>query len=87
MFFVAVVVVHFTTLPGEVSRPEQGIYGAGAHSDYGMITMLATDSVPGLQVSLQFIVFHIVCVPIASRKLDLMYETFLHIIRPEVCST
>ena len=35
---------------GEVSNPDEGIYGAGAHSDYGMITLLATDGVPGLQV-------------------------------------
>ncbi|KAH7436580.1 hypothetical protein KP509_05G026700 [Ceratopteris richardii] len=35
---------------GEVSIPEKGIYGAGAHSDYGMITLLATDGVPGLQI-------------------------------------
>lgn len=34
----------------EVSIPEQGIYGAGAHSDYGMITLLATDGVRGLQI-------------------------------------
>lgn len=25
------------------------VYGASAHSDYGMITLLATDGVPGLQ--------------------------------------
>lgn len=35
---------------GEASNPEKGIYGAGAHSDYGMITLLATDGVPGLQI-------------------------------------
>lgn len=37
-------------LPGEVSNPEKGIYGAGAHSDYGLITLLLTDEVLGLQV-------------------------------------
>eukprot|EP00249_Psilotum_nudum_P008845 c21547_g1_i5 orf=723-1535(+) len=35
---------------GEVSNPEVGIFGAGAHSDYGMITLLSTDGVPGLQI-------------------------------------
>ncbi|CAM9249777.1 unnamed protein product [Laminaria digitata] len=36
----------------EVSDPEKGVLGTGAHSDYGMMTMLATDDVPGLQVKL-----------------------------------
>eukprot|EP00250_Pteridium_aquilinum_P015840 c22792_g1_i1 orf=389-1366(-) len=35
---------------GEISNPEEGVYGAGAHSDYGMITLLASDGVPGLQI-------------------------------------
>ena len=35
---------------GEISDPSKGIYGAGAHSDYGLITLLATDDVLGLQV-------------------------------------
>jgi len=32
------------------SSPADGIFGAGAHSDYGMWTFLRTDSVPGLQI-------------------------------------
>ena len=28
----------------------QGIYGAGAHTDYGLLTVLATDENPGLQI-------------------------------------
>ncbi|KAK6941466.1 Isopenicillin N synthase-like, Fe(2+) 2OG dioxygenase domain, partial [Dillenia turbinata] len=35
---------------GQVSDPSKGIFGAGAHSDYGLITLLATDEVPGLQI-------------------------------------
>ncbi|KAG6662188.1 2-oxoglutarate-Fe(II) type oxidoreductase hxnY [Carya illinoinensis] len=35
---------------GQVSDPSKGIYGAGAHSDYGLITLLATDDVIGLQI-------------------------------------
>ena len=33
-----------------VSTPESGLYGAGPHSDYGMITLLATNEVTGLQI-------------------------------------
>nr|GEV72607.1 2-oxoglutarate-Fe(II) type oxidoreductase-like isoform X1 [Tanacetum cinerariifolium] len=35
---------------GQVSDPAKGIYGAGAHSDYGFLTLLATDNVSGLQI-------------------------------------
>ncbi|MBA0633102.1 hypothetical protein Godav_001751 [Gossypium davidsonii] len=35
---------------GQVSDPSKGLYGAGAHSDYGLITLLATDDVMGLQI-------------------------------------
>ncbi|XP_042461434.1 2-oxoglutarate-Fe(II) type oxidoreductase hxnY-like isoform X1 [Zingiber officinale] len=35
---------------GKVSCPEKGVFGAGAHSDYGLITLLATDDVMGLQI-------------------------------------
>lgn len=38
--------------PGETGDSDKDgvVYGASAHSDYGMITLLATDGVPGLQV-------------------------------------
>ncbi|KAK3153121.1 hypothetical protein QOZ80_2BG0168100 [Eleusine coracana subsp. coracana] len=36
--------------PGEVNESDRGNYGASAHSDYGMITLLATDGTPGLQI-------------------------------------
>jgi isopenicillin N synthase-like dioxygenase len=32
------------------SQPEQGIYACGAHSDYGILTLLLTDEHPGLQI-------------------------------------
>lgn len=38
---------------GRVSEPLKGIYGAGAHTDYGLITLLSTDDVPGLQVCMK----------------------------------
>lgn len=44
------VVLMFFLSPGKVSDPAKGVYGAGAHSDYGLITLLATDDVVGLQV-------------------------------------
>ncbi|CAL8172135.1 unnamed protein product [Prunus armeniaca] len=35
---------------GQISDPSNGIFGAGAHSDFGFITLLATDDVVGLQI-------------------------------------
>eukprot|EP00898_Chlorokybus_atmophyticus_P003033 jgi/Chlat1/3730/Chrsp259S03882 len=37
----------------EPSRPDEGVYAAGAHSDYGMLTLLSTDNKPGLQINLR----------------------------------
>ena len=34
----------------EVSDPSKGIFSCGAHSDYGMITLLLVDSNPGLEI-------------------------------------
>ncbi|KAK6251089.1 hypothetical protein SCA6_005094 [Theobroma cacao] len=36
--------------PEDMDSTEEETYGASAHSDYGMITLLLTDGVPGLQV-------------------------------------
>ncbi|XP_065175727.1 uncharacterized protein LOC135805593 [Sycon ciliatum] len=33
-----------------LSNPEEGLYGAGEHTDLGMLTLLKTDDVPGLQI-------------------------------------
>ena len=33
-----------------VSAPKDGAFACGAHSDYGFMTFLTTDSVPGLEV-------------------------------------
>ncbi|KAK8939071.1 Flavonol synthase/flavanone 3-hydroxylase [Platanthera zijinensis] len=35
---------------GKVSNPSKGIFGCGAHSDYGFLTLLMTDDVVGLQI-------------------------------------
>jgi 2OG-Fe(II) oxygenase superfamily len=43
--------ISFFILAARASDPSKGVYGAGAHSDYGLITLLATDDVVGLQVS------------------------------------
>jgi isopenicillin N synthase-like dioxygenase len=34
----------------EISEPDEGIFACGAHSDYGMLTLLLTDENPGLQI-------------------------------------
>ncbi|XP_021825320.1 2-oxoglutarate-Fe(II) type oxidoreductase [Prunus avium] len=36
--------------PGQLGSTDEEIYGASAHSDYGMVTLLASNGVPGLQV-------------------------------------
>lgn len=36
-------------MTGALGISDQQLYGASAHSDYGMITLLATNGVGGLQ--------------------------------------
>ncbi|KAL0890206.1 hypothetical protein Bca101_014189 [Brassica carinata] len=43
-------VLRLIRYPGEVTSSDVETYGASAHSDYGTITLLLTDEVPGLQV-------------------------------------
>lgn len=42
-------VVHYETAPGD-PEPAEGQVGMGAHSDYGICTVLYADPVPGLQI-------------------------------------
>ena len=35
---------------GQISDSSNGTYGAGPHTDFGLITLLVTDNVAGLQV-------------------------------------
>ncbi|XP_050227006.1 2-oxoglutarate-Fe(II) type oxidoreductase hxnY-like isoform X2 [Mercurialis annua] len=53
--------------PGEKSDSDEELYGAYSHSDYGMITILATDGVPGLQVCRE------------KLKKPLIWEDVLHL--------
>eukprot|EP00980_Cylindrotheca_fusiformis_P016862 scaffold5088_cov98-Cylindrotheca_fusiformis.AAC.13 len=45
--FATVRLLHYDAVP---SQPEEGLFACGAHSDYGMITLLLTDDTPGLQI-------------------------------------
>ncbi|CAN6541031.1 unnamed protein product [Malus baccata var. baccata] len=46
----AIATVRLLHYDGQVSDPANGIFGAGAHSDFGFVTLLATDDVVGLQI-------------------------------------
>ncbi|XP_030941760.1 2-oxoglutarate-Fe(II) type oxidoreductase hxnY-like [Quercus lobata] len=45
-----IAILHLLHYEGGISDPSKGIFGVGAHSDYGLITLLATDGIPGLQI-------------------------------------
>ncbi|ERN15140.1 2-oxoglutarate-Fe(II) type oxidoreductase isoform X2 [Amborella trichopoda] len=46
----AIVTLRLLHYEGKAADPDKGIYGAGAHSDFGLLTLLATDDVLGLQI-------------------------------------
>ncbi|WJX54214.1 RING-type E3 ubiquitin transferase [Trifolium repens] len=45
-----IVIVRPLHYQDKIPDPSQGLYAAGAHTDYGLITLLATDGVQGLQI-------------------------------------
>ena len=49
---------------GEPSDPAKGKFGAGAHTDWGSFTILATDETPGLQILWR----HQTWIPVPPRK-------------------
>ncbi len=42
--------LHYSATKSEVDAQGRGVYACGAHTDYGMLTLLSTDDVPGLQI-------------------------------------
>ena len=51
LIVVSLVIQGGVFLLGGISDPSKGIFGAGAHSDYGLITLLTTDGISDSQVS------------------------------------
>ncbi|CAL5074153.1 unnamed protein product [Urochloa decumbens] len=49
-FEIPTAVLRLLHYAGDVNASEDGNIGAAAHSDYGMLTLLATDGTPGLQI-------------------------------------
>jgi hypothetical protein len=47
--YFSLTICSLTLFSGELGSSDEEIYGASAHSDYGMVTLLATDGVQGLQ--------------------------------------
>ena len=46
----ALAILRLLHYSNEESDPSDGVFACGAHSDYGMLTLLLTDSNPGLQI-------------------------------------
>ncbi|XP_039795323.1 2-oxoglutarate-Fe(II) type oxidoreductase hxnY-like isoform X2 [Panicum virgatum] len=49
-FEIPIAVLRLLHYPGDMSASDDGNIGAAAHSDFGMLTLLATDGTPGLQI-------------------------------------
>lgn len=45
--FATIRLLHYAAVK---SQPKEGLFACGAHTDYGMITLLLTDDTPGLQI-------------------------------------
>ncbi len=65
----------------------QGIYGAGAHTDWGVLTILATDENPGLQVFSQGKWAHVKPVPgtFVINLGDMLERCCPHVVARTVC--
>lgn len=74
--YITHILVGFSLFPlGQISNPLKGIYGAGAHSDYGLITLLATDDVLGLQVWILLKIFKL-CYNCISHNFEKEWKLF-----------
>jgi len=63
------------------SDPRQGLFGAGAHTDYGFLTILSTDGNPGLEVLVENSSTNTShWIPVLPRATDLVVNVgdFLH---------
>jgi isopenicillin N synthase-like dioxygenase len=49
-FEIPTAVLRLLHYAGDIDASNDGNIGAGPHSDFGMLTLLATDGTPGLQV-------------------------------------
>ncbi|XP_008238433.1 PREDICTED: UPF0676 protein C1494.01-like [Prunus mume] len=73
--------------PGKLGSTDEEIYGASAHSDYGMVTLLASNGVPGLQACFFFLVncqlaFIVNIGDMLERWTNCLFRSTLHRVMP-----
>ncbi|OMO52562.1 Isopenicillin N synthase [Corchorus olitorius] len=72
--------------PGDVDVSKEEVYGASAHSDYGMITLLLTDGVPGLQAcclsNLTRLALIVNIADLMERWTNCLFRSTLHRVMP-----